>query len=242
VICRGAPVTPGTERPAVDNPFDASVHVPTDLAGLATWRVDLPDGDHTFRALRVNPVDTYTAPDEIVLPVRDGVVGWEGRCAVVTVLERHSGAGKGQTAPVLGFDLEPGAFATTYAHDSHNLTVIATSSVALEEAARRVVSFGGGISVVRDGADPVDLPLPVGGVMSTGRAVDVAAAARAVRAAVQEWGWRHANPFMSLTTLALPVSPEVKITDRGLVRVVRRDWEPEVVEGTRHCTSGTLVQ
>jgi adenine deaminase len=107
--------------------------------------------------------------------------------------------------------------------------MIATSAAAVEEAARRVVSFGGGISVVRDGTDPVDLPLPVGGVMSTGRGADVAAGARAARAAVQEWGWRHANPFMSLTTLALPVSPQVKITDRGLVRVVRRDWEPAVV-------------
>jgi adenine deaminase len=243
VICRGRPVDVGGARPAVDNPFGASVHVPADLSGLATWRVDLPDGDHTFRALRVNPTDTYTSPDEIVLPVRDGMVGWEGRCAVVTVLERHSGAGTGQTAPVLGFDLEPGAFATTYAHDSHNLTVIATAAAALEEAARRVVSFGGGISMVRAGADPMDLPLPVGGVMSTGSGVDVAAAARAVRAAVQDWGWRHANPFMSLTTLALPVSPQVKITDRGLVRVVRRDWEPAVVEhGARHCTNGTPVQ
>jgi adenine deaminase len=228
VICRGRPVE-ATEHPTVANPFGASVHVPADLAGLATWRVDLPDGDHTFRALRVNPTDTYTAPDDILLPVRDGAVGWEGRCAVVTVLERHSGAGRGQTAPVLGFELGAGAFATTYAHDSHNLTVVATSAAALEEAARRVVAVGGGISVVRDGADPVDLPLPVGGVMSTGRGADVAAAARAVRAAVQEWGWRHANPFMSLTTLALPVSPHVKITDRGLVRVVRRDWEPQVL-------------
>jgi adenine deaminase len=237
VICRGRPVEAGAERPRVDNPFGESVHVPADLSSLATWRADLPDGDHTFRALRVNPTDTYTAPDEIVLPVRDGVVGWEGRCAVVTVLERHSGAGTGQTAPVRGFDLEPGAFATTYAHDSHNLTVIATSAAALEEAATRVVALGGGISVVRDGAHPVDLPLPVGGVMSTRRGADVAAGARAVRAAVQEWGWRHANPFMSLTTLALPVSPQVKITDRGLVRVVRRDWEPAVLDAVRSVRS-----
>jgi len=230
VICRGRPVAPDASRRAVGNPFAESVHVP-DLVGLATWRVDLPDGDHAFRALRVNATDTYTAPDEIVLPVRDGLVGWEGRCAVVAILERHTGRCGRQLAPVLGFDLGPGAFATTYAHDSHNLTVIATSATALEEAATRVVSFGGGISVVRDGIGPVDLPLPVGGVMSTGRGADVAAGARAVRAAVQQWGWRHANPFMSLTTLALPVSPQMKITDLGLVRVVRRDWEPAVVRG-----------
>jgi adenine deaminase len=50
-----------------------------------------------------------------------------------------------------------------------------------------------------------------------------------VRRAVESWGWRHANPFMSLTMLTLPVSPQVKVTDRGLVRVVARDWEPAVL-------------
>jgi adenine deaminase len=65
--------------------------------------------------------------------------------------------------------------------------------------------------------------------MSPAPAADVADAARAVRRAVEAWGWRHANPFMSLTTLALPVSPQVKITDGGLVRVVDRAWEPQVL-------------
>jgi hypothetical protein len=66
--------------------------------------------------------------------------------------------------------------------------MIATSAAALEEAAARVVSFGGGISVVRHGADPADLTLPEGGVMSTGRGADVAACARAVRAGVRVGG------------------------------------------------------
>jgi adenine deaminase len=211
------------------NPFADTVRVAANLDAVARWPVDLPDGEHVFRALRVNPVDTFTVPDEITLPVRDGLVDWEGRCAVVTVVERHHGSGRTQTAPVLGFDLRSGAVATTYAHDSHNLTMVATSAAAAVAAARRVVAAGGGICVVRDGAEPVDLPLPVGGVMSTGRATDVAAAARAIRQAVTEWGWRHANPFMSLTTLALPVSPQVKVTDRGLVRVENRDWEPAVL-------------
>jgi adenine deaminase len=232
VLCRGAVVRADVERrPPVVNPFGDTVRVPADLDAVARWPVDLADGEHVFRALRVNPVDTFTVPDEIALPVRDGLVGWEGRCAVVTVVERHHGSGRTRTAPVLGFDLGPGAVATTYAHDSHNLTIVATSAAASVAAARRVVAAGGGISVVRDGAEPVDLPLPIGGVMSTGRATDVAAAARAIRRAVTGWGWRHANPFMSLTTLGLPVSPQVKITDRGLVRVENRDWEPAVLSG-----------
>ncbi|MEQ3550336.1 adenine deaminase C-terminal domain-containing protein [Pseudonocardia nematodicida] len=237
VVCRGGLVDgpgsgrPGDAAPPADNPFAGTVRLPTGTTD-AGWRTDLPDGEHVFRALRVNPVDTYTEPDEVVLPVRDGLVGWEGRCAVVTVVERHTGAASRRTAPVLGFAPGPGAFATTYAHDSHNLTVVATSGAALTEAAGRVAAAGGGIALVRDGHPAVELPLPVGGVMSDRPAAEVADAAREIRSAVRAWGWDHANPFMSLTTLTLPVSPAVKITDRGLVRVVERAWEPALAGST----------
>ncbi|ALE81715.1 adenine deaminase C-terminal domain-containing protein [Pseudonocardia sp. HH130629-09] len=229
VVCGGVPVGEPTPRPTPSHPFGGTVRLPEAPDGR--WRTDLPDGEYPFRALRVNPVDTYTEPDEIVLPVRDGVVEWEGRCAVVTVVERHTGAASRQTAPVLGFAPTPGAFATTYAHDSHNLTVVATSAGALAEAAGRVRAAGGGIALVREDSAPVELKLPIGGVMSDLPADEVAAAAREIRSAVRAWGWDHANPFMSLTTMTLPVSPQVKITDRGLVRVVERDWEPAVRAG-----------
>src|SRR5690606_42135770 len=87
----------------------------------------ISDGEYAFRALRVNEVDTYTEPDEVVLPVRGGAVQWEGRTAVVAVFERHTGRGGVSFAPVVGQELGRGAFATTYAHDSHNLTAVATS-------------------------------------------------------------------------------------------------------------------
>ncbi|GAB3212079.1 adenine deaminase C-terminal domain-containing protein [Marinactinospora thermotolerans] len=215
-----------------DNPFSGTVRLDAEAVEAAVWRVDLPDGEHAFRAMRVNTVDTYTEPDEVVLPVRDGVVEWEGRTAVVAVLERHTGSGRASFAPVTGHDLGVGAFATTYAHDSHNLTVIATASAALREAAGTVVAAGGGMCAVREGHPPATLELPVGGVMSDRSAEEVAAASGAVRGALEAWGWHNRNVFMSVSTLTLPVSPQVKITDRGLVRVVERAWEPETVGGS----------
>jgi adenine deaminase len=223
----GAPLTgPG---PAPRHPFGDTVHVAPPTAGAPVWRTDLPDGEYAFRALRVNEVDTSTAADEVRLPVRGGVVEWEGRTAVVAVFERHTGAGTVAVAPVTGQDLTPGAFATTYAHDSHNLTVVATSAADLARAAAEVVGAGGGMCLSRPDHAPVALPLPIGGVMSDRPATDVARAAGALRDAVHAWGWRNRNAFMSLSTLTLPVSPAVKITDRGLVRVVDRTWEPPIV-------------
>ncbi|MFC3999990.1 adenine deaminase C-terminal domain-containing protein [Nocardiopsis sediminis] len=215
---------------APHNPFADSVRLADlDPAGLA-WRVDLPDGEHTFRSIEVNPVDTSTRPAEVRLPVRDGVVRWEGRTAIVAVIERHTGAATVAVAPVSGHDLYIGAFATTYAHDSHNLTVVATTAEALREAVAEVVAAGGGMCAVVGDADPVTLPLPIGGVMSQRPAAEVAEVSGRVREAVHAWGWRNRNAFMSLSTLTLAVSPSVKITDRGLVRVVDRAWEPATVD------------
>ncbi|WP_210950891.1 adenine deaminase C-terminal domain-containing protein, partial [Streptomyces sp. MK37H] len=233
VVCGGRVVEETAEEAAatalVSNPFADSVRLTSLDASDCRWRVDLPDGEHTFRALRVNPVDTFTEPAEVVLPVRDGVVEWEGRTAVLAVYERHQRSGRRTMAPVVGFDLARGAVATTYAHDSHNLTVVATDAPALRRAANSVIGSGGGICVAVTGEPTVHLPLPVGGVMSPAPAAAVAQGAAAVREALHRWGWRHRNAFMSISTMTLPVSPQIKLTDKGLVRVVDRAWEPAVL-------------
>ncbi|MCO6009746.1 amidohydrolase family protein [Actinoallomurus purpureus] len=230
VICGGRPVAQahGAAEPT-GNPFARSVRLDPLTGEDLLWRVDLPDGDHLFRAMRVNPVDTFTEPAEVRLPVRDGVVAWQGRTAVTAVYERHHGSGRRTIAPVVGFDLAPGAVATTYAHDSHNLTLIGTDAAMMRTAANRVIAASGGICVVAAGSAPVELPLPVGGVMSDRPAPEVARGSAAVRDALHAWGWRNRNAFMSISTLTLPVSPQVKLTDRGLVRVVDRAWEPAVL-------------
>ncbi|GII51693.1 adenine deaminase [Planotetraspora thailandica] len=217
----------GPQIPVAANPFAHSVNLPP-LEDIA-WTVDLPDGEHTFRAIRVNAVDTYTVPDQVTLSVRGGVVHWAGRTALAVVIERHRSTGNRTFVPVVGFDLSEGGLATTYAHDSHNLTLLGTSPEHLLRAANRVIRFGGGMALERAGSPVVELPLPVGGVMSDQPAETVARKTAELRAALVDWGWANANPFMSVSTLGLPVSPEVKVTDRGLVRVVERAWEPPLV-------------
>ncbi|GLU46515.1 adenine deaminase C-terminal domain-containing protein [Nocardiopsis ansamitocini] len=224
----GQPLQAAAALPA-DNPFAGTVHLEPLAEGHPQWRVDLPDGEHTFRAMRVNEVDTYTEAAEVVLDVCDGVVQWEGHTAVVAVLERHTGDATVAVAPVVGHDLAEGAFASTYAHDSHNLTVIATSAESLRTAANAVIAAGGGMCAVVAGEEPALLELPIGGVMSDRSAGEVARVSGRVRAVLHAWGWRNRNAFMSVSTLTLAVSPQVKITDRGLVRVVDRAWEPAVV-------------
>ncbi|MFJ8826647.1 adenine deaminase C-terminal domain-containing protein [Streptomyces sp. NPDC102467] len=219
----GTPVheTPPTAVPGLDSRVD----VEAQHADGFRWQVDLPDGTHRFRAMRVNPRDTYTEAAEIELPVSGGEVQWEGRAVLVRVRNRYGRDGV-VCAPLLGRDLGEGAVATTYAHDSHNLLTIGTSRAAMAAAAATVVADGGGVAVVRGTEGETvaaRMPLPVGGVLSARPAGEVAEEAGAVRAALEAWGWDHLNPFMSVSTLTLAVSPALKITDRSLVDVVRRE-------------------
>ncbi|MGW2290082.1 adenine deaminase C-terminal domain-containing protein [Streptomyces phaeochromogenes] len=105
----------------------------------------------------------------------------------------------------------------------------ATTAAALREAANRVIASDGGICVIAAGDQPVHLPLPVAGVLSDRPAEEVSHGAAAIREALHRWGWVRRNAFMSISTMTLPVSPQVKLTDPGLVRVVDRAWEPAVL-------------
>ena len=135
------------------------------------------------------------------------------------VVERHRGTGNVGLAFVKGFGLKAGALASTVAHDSHNLVMVGTSPVELESAANAVAEMGGGLVVASGGKVLARLPLPVAGLMSRGSATEVAASLSKLHAAVRECGCELPAPFMTLSFIALPVIPSLKLTDRGLVDV-----------------------
>ena len=233
VVARdGAAVRPEPRDGAL--PFRDTVKIGRLSSDDFRWRLDLPacpdagGGEARFTAIRANPIDTATRPDTLSLPVSGGEVGWEGKATLLTIVERHGLARTRACAPLLGFELGVGAVATTYSHDSHNLTTIGTSCAAMALAANTVIEAGGGIAVVVGERVAAFLPLPVGGLMSDRPVSEVVAGAKAVRAALHDWGYRHANAFMSVSTLSLPVSPSLKLTDRGLVDVDRRAWADAV--------------
>jgi adenine deaminase len=212
-------------------PFRDSVRLsPPDASDFAL-RPGGSAGHRRVLAIRVNATDTSTAVASIDLETRDGVAILPPGAATLAVFHRHGRNADRALAPVVGLALEEGAAATTYAHDSHNLLVLGTSGASMAAAAEAVIAAGGGVAVVRGGRVAALLRLPVAGIMSDAPAAEVAADAGRVRQALQQWGYRHANAFMSLATLSLPVSPALKLTDRGLVDVERRAWAASMVGG-----------
>ena len=150
--------------------------------------------------------------------------------AKVAVIERHHATGRMGVGLVRGFGLRAGAFASTVAHDAHNLVVVGVSDEDMAACVARLQEIGGGIVVARDGGVRGELALPVAGLMSDQPVEEVVERLEALQAMLRDQGVVDAAPFMTLSFLALSVIPSLKITDRGLVDVDRFELVPLAVE------------
>jgi adenine deaminase len=141
--------------------------------------------------------------------------------AKIAVVERHHATGRIGLGFVNRSGLRHGAIASTVAHDAHNIVVIGTCDDDMHAAVARLVELGGGIAAVRDRELLAECELPVAGLLSRRPANEVIAQSLRCTKAAHELGWTAPAPFMTLSFLALSVVPELKITDLGLVDVVR---------------------
>ncbi|KAF0106712.1 MAG: adenine deaminase [Anaerolineaceae bacterium] len=154
--------------------------------------------------------------------------------AKVAVVERHRGAGGVQVGLVTGFGFgERCAIASTVAHDCHQMIVVGTDEGDMALAVNKLAEIGGGQVVVRKGKIIGLLELPLAGLMSTERADKVAQKAGAILEGFRACGCKINNPNMTLSLLALPVIPELRLSDKGLVDVARFTFIP-VVETARN--------
>jgi adenine deaminase len=137
----------------------------------------------------------------------------------IAVVERHSQSGRIGIGMVRGFGLRQGALASSVAHDSHNIIVAGVADADLRAAAQAVIAMRGGLAAAAGGRVVARLPLPVAGLMSLEPVQAVSAAMDRLVRAAHELGSPLKDPFMTLSFLALPVIPELKLTDLGLVDV-----------------------
>ncbi|MBS2036655.1 adenine deaminase [bacterium] len=137
----------------------------------------------------------------------------------LAVIERHRATGNIGLGFVRGFGLKRGAIASTVAHDSHNLVIAGCSDQDMLVAAREIEKMQGGWVVVAEGQVLAALPLPIAGLLSDQELEKVAQINLDLIEATRQLGGCAPNPFMSLSFLALPVIPSLKLTDLGLVDV-----------------------
>ena len=138
----------------------------------------------------------------------------------VASVERHRATGQIGLGFVKGFHLQAGAVASTVAHDSHNLLIVGTNESDMAFAGNKLAEIGGGMVAVQHGEVLALVSLPIGGLMSQEPVEVVNEQVQALAQAWKELGCDLVSPFMTMSILALPVIPELRITNRGLVDTV----------------------
>jgi adenine deaminase len=202
------------------------------VSGFDRSRLRLPAAPGaSVRVIEVRAGSLATGASTVPAKIESGaaVADVSRDVAKLAVVERHRGTGNVGVSFARGFGLKRGAIASSVAHDSHNVVVVGADDVSMETAVCRVAAIGGGV-VVADGAQALaEVALPVSGLMSNAPMRDVDAAEGRANEAAHALGSTMDHPFMTLAFLALPVIPELKLTDRGLVDVRKFDFVSPIV-------------
>jgi adenine deaminase len=135
------------------------------------------------------------------------------------VVERHHATGNIGRGLVTGFGMTKGALASSIAHDSHNIVAIGVSDEDIYTAIKEIERMQGGLVVAADGKVLESLATPIAGLLSTAPLEDVVAGLEKLEATARSLGVTLPAPFAALSFLALPVIPELRLTDLGLVDV-----------------------
>ncbi len=213
--------------------------------GKALFDANLPANDAMMKTISVKPFDvgglalesrateTYPVieivPGQIVTKRLDerpsrsngSIVADTSRDLLkLVVMERHRATGNVGIGLVKGFGLKRGALATSVAHDSHNIVVVGVDDNDIFAAIKEVERNQGGLAVASDGRAQDSLPLPIAGLLSPEPLEAVAAKIEELEALARGLGCSVNSPFSVLSFLALPVIPELKLTDMGLVDVM----------------------
>ena len=221
----------GRAEPFASPPIPDRVKGTVRCAPLGDGAFAIPSEPAAVRVIEIVPGQLITHAREEPPPLLDGrVVADPARdLAKIAVVERHHATGRIGLGLVRGFGLRSGAFASTVAHDAHNIVVVGTTDADMTACTERLQEIGGGIIVARDGAVRGELALPVAGLLSDAPVEQVVERLEALQAMLREQGVADRAPFMTLSFLALSVIPSLKITDRGLVDVDRFELVPLAV-------------
>ncbi len=209
-------------RCTIDLPHHAAAGVNgTMQVDLERLSFRIPAGRGAARAIGVIPDQAMTEDRRVEPRIETGEVisDLEQDLLKLAVVERHRGTGNIGLGLVQGFGLKRGALASTVAHDSHNVVVVGANDADMRAAVAALVNMGGGQVVVEDGQVLAALPLHIAGLISDSPLAEVAEKAHELARAARSLGCVLPAAFMTLSFLALPVIPSLKLTDRGLVDV-----------------------
>ncbi len=184
-------------------------------------KASIDEGEVVANVIKAQPGSSLTKWVREKLSVHGGYVRADpGRDIVyIAVLDRHHASGNIGRGFVSGLGLKKGAIAQTIAHDTHNLIVAGSNPRDMVVAIKELVGIGGGIVLVIDGRVEAVIRLSIAGLVSDRDYMTVYREHIGMEEKLKSIGIDFSNIHMTLGLLALPVIPELRITDRGLVDV-----------------------
>lgn len=215
---------------AKDSNLVPDLKKPAAVALPPTMNVDCPKLDFSIpvkgeniRVIEIIPNQLITRQLIVKPTIKDNlaVADPDQDLLKIAVVERHQGTGNIGLGFVRGLKLKKGAIASSVAHDSHNIIIAGTNDQDMLMAVKTVVKMQGGLALVCDKKVLAVLELPIAGLMSLKSVETVKDELSMIIAMTHDLGCLLKDPFMTLGFLALPVIPELKITDQGIVDVNR---------------------
>jgi adenine deaminase len=193
-----------------------------------TQNIDLtyPINQNTKYAIEIVPNQIITKVAEINLPKTQN---FESRLnsdfVKLSVIERHHAKDEVGIGLVKNFPIKTGAIATTVSHDSHNLIVIGTNDQDMQLAISECKKINGGYVVVNNNEVIATLPLEIGGLMSSAHISGLLDANKQLNSNLINLEFTgDFNPFLTLSFIALPVIPSLKLTSKGMYHVDKQKF------------------
>jgi len=217
LVARGG--QPLFSPPGSDKGLSYTVHIkPFDISAL---RIPASHRDDPIIEVVPGQIITKKVREEAKVSGGQVVPDPERDILKLVVVERHQATGNIGRGLVKGFGLKKGALASSIAHDSHNVVAVGTNDRDIYAAVKEVERLGGGLVIASQGKVLYSLPLPIAGLLSDLPLEVVATRLEDLEKAAKEMGTKLTSPFSTLSFLALPVIPELRLTDRGLVDVTK---------------------
>ncbi len=204
--------------PGTDPEITHSVNIkPFDIEALK-----IPDSKKNLPIIGIVPGQIITRSIKAEAKLKDGFVvpDTERDIMKLVVVERHKATGNIGLGLVKGFGLKKGALGSSIAHDSHNIVVVGTNDQDIFAAVKEIERLGGGMVAAAGGKIQGSLALPIAGLLSEEPLEAVVSKLEKLQKIAASMGCVLPSPFATLSFLALPVIPELRLTDKGLMDVL----------------------
>jgi adenine deaminase len=189
---------------------------------------EIPAQRGNCRVIRVVPNQLLTKMELLRPKVSNGkaVADIKRDILKLAVVERHFASSNIGLGLVKGFGFKKGAIASSVAHDAHNIVAVGTNDADIMKAIIKIRKLQGGLTAVVDEKLVGSFPLPIAGLMSDKSVQEVKRGLDNLIRITRNMGCGLDDPFMMLSFLSLPVIPELKLTDKGLVDVAEQKIVP----------------